>query len=81
MPLGMVGANQHRTFKVALGKNGNFFMIVCLLFETVQFHVYLFKRLGGKTINMSICTCYIMFKKYNGAEKIRCMPEGDSLTL
>ena len=25
-----------------------FFMFVCLLFETVQFHVYLFKRLGGK---------------------------------
>ena len=58
-----------------------FFIFVCLLFKTVQFHVYIFKRLGGKTIKMSICTCYIMFKNYNGAEEIRCVAEGDSLTL
>lgn len=77
----MEGANQPRTFEVAPGKNGNQFMFVRLLFETVQLHVYIFKRLGGKTIKMNICTCYIMFKKYSDAEEIKWILEEDSLTL
>lgn len=56
-------------------------MFVRLLFETVQLHVYIFKRLGGKTIKMNICTCYIMFKKYSDAEEIKWILEEDSLTL